>query len=312
MGHSDGLAGKDRLKSLSFGTFLALDRVGVHLLPKHYYTPVADRSWLRRRRSLWQRPVPMDTLTHWNLDEQLRWLDGICAPYRAEIHGESGLGIGPGYGAIEAQILYSFVRAAAPARVVEVGGGTSTSIICRAAERNAGEGRTAAHVTAVEPSPAPELERLPRTELVRSACQELEPAFFSDRLSAGDLLFIDSSHAVKTGSEVPFLYLRVFPSLPPGVIVHVHDVFLPYLYRPTVLHEYFDWQETTLLAALLAGNDRLDVLCCSSALHHERQSRLREILPDYRPAAMDGGLIAGAEFTTGHYPTSFWMQTAHG
>jgi len=303
------MRGRGIAKTLSFRTFLALDRVGVHLLPKHYYTPVADRTWLRSRRSLWQRAVPLDMLARWDLDEQLRWLEEICTPYQGEVRGESGEGVGPGFGPIEAQILYSFIRAGAPARVVEVGGGTSTSIISRAADRNASEGRSAAQITVIEPSPAPDLDALPRTEVIRSACQELEPGFFSDRLGAGDLLFIDSSHAVKTGSEVPFLYLWVIPSLRPGVIVHVHDVFLPYLYRPTVLYDYFDWQETTLLAALLAGNDGLRVLCCASALHHERSHRLREMLSDYSPASVEGGLIDGADFTNGHFPSSFWMQT---
>lgn len=296
-----------RIKDLTVRAFLALDAVGIHVVPKHYYTPIADRAWLRSHQHAWQRPLSLDRLTYWNLDDQLAWLERICGPYLDEIQGELGIGIGPGYGPIEAQILYCFVRVHAPARIVEIGGGTSTTVMSRAALRNRDEGRVESHLTVIEPNPARELEMMPDIEIVRSGCQELEPSFVTKRLGKGDLLFIDSSHAVKTGSELSHLYLSVIPSLPAGVVVHVHDVFFPYLYAPTVLHDYFDWQETTLLAGLLAGNNRLRPLCSGSALHHSRSADLAAILPDYRPAVLSRGLTNRS--SSGHFPAVFWMET---
>ncbi len=82
-------------------------------------------------------------------------------------------------------------------------------------------------------------------------------------LGAGDLLFIDSTHVVRTGSELAHIYLELIPRLQPGVVIHIHDIYLPYLYSPDIYESMFDWQETTLVAALLTGNPGLRVLALS-------------------------------------------------
>jgi len=299
-----------RLKDLSFRTFLVLDRGRVHLLPKHYYTPVADQTWLRANRSLWQRPAPLKGV-RWNLDEQLAWVEEMTAGHYSEVEGLSRHAalssdrVGPGYGAIESQVLHCFVRTAAPRRVVEVGGGMSTAIAVDAAHMNAAEGREETSVTTIDPFPRPAVADLP-VNLIREPAQSVPLALFQ-QLGRGDLLFIDSTHTVKTGSEVLRLYLEIVPTLRPGVIVHVHDIYLPYLYSPDVLSSYLDWQETALVLALLTGNEHLRVLCCLSALHHERADRLQRILRDYRPRRLVDGL-AGAE-GDGHFPSSLWLET---
>jgi hypothetical protein len=126
------------------------------------------------------------------------------------------------------------------------------------------------------------------------------------RLRPGDLLFIDSTHAVRTGSEVIRLYLEVLPRLRPGVLVHIHDIYLPYPFHPNVLGELFDWQETALLTALLTGNDSLEILTCLSALTVDRPGCLGEILPDLHARRLESGMQAGGE---GHYPASIWLRT---
>src|SRR5207247_7396668 len=68
------------LKRLSFGLFMLGDRVRVHVLPKHYHTPIPDYRWLRRNRSLWAGRASV-TGVHWDLDEQLRWIRDLCSPY---------------------------------------------------------------------------------------------------------------------------------------------------------------------------------------------------------------------------------------
>jgi hypothetical protein len=300
-----------RLKELSFATFTLLDRGRVHLLPKHYYTPVADRTWLRDNRSSWQHRAPM-TGVHWNLDEQLDWLETITSDNYAEVAGLArytaltSTPAGPGYGAIESQVLHCFIRTAAPRRVVEVGGGVSTMVSVEAASMNAAEGRGETAITTIEPFPSAALAELDSIRLIQASAQAAPPSVF-DELRAGDLLFIDSTHTVKTGSEVLRLYLEIVPVLPPGVVVHVHDVTLPYLYSPDVLSTYFDWQETSLLLALLTGNVRLRVRCCLSALHHDRPDALQRILSDYRQRRLVDGLFDEGE---GYFPSSLWLETA--
>ena len=80
----------------------------------------------------------------------------------------------------------------------------------------------------------------------------------TDQLGAGDILFIDSSHTVRIGGDVVHLFCEVIPRLAPGVIVHVHDIYLPYEYpRAWVEQLRWYWAEQYLLQALLAGNPRL-------------------------------------------------------
>ena len=106
---------KNLLKSASFATFFALDRVGVHLLPKWFYTPVPNYSWLRKNRDLWQRRTSLAGL-RWDLDEQLAWLGEVCEAYYHEVEGLGSYrkiapsGFGQGYGPLESQVLHCFIR----------------------------------------------------------------------------------------------------------------------------------------------------------------------------------------------------------
>jgi len=165
-----------------------------------------------------------------------------------------------------------------------------------------------AWVATIEPFPGRCLSGLKGIHLISKRVQELELSFF-DRLEAGDLLFIDSSHAVKTGSDVLFLYLEVIPRLRAGVVIHIHDIGLPYVYPRDVLSHFHAWQETALLVALLQGNQHLRVLCCLSALHYDRRAEMARILPDYRPQIETGEGLAEAD-PQGHFPSSIWLATA--
>jgi predicted O-methyltransferase YrrM len=301
------------LKSLTTVTFMGLDRVGLHFLPKHFYTPIPDYKWLRANRRYWDGRAPM-TGVHWQLDEQLAWLREICSPFVHEvaeltqIDELSRRGFGPGYGPIDAQVLHCFVRSRAPGRVVEIGSGVSTAVMVSASRANEREGRQGSQITIIDPYPTNALRQNLAVKVVRDQAQCVPRDLF-DELQDGDLLFIDSSHAVKVGSDVVRLFLEVIPQLPPGVTIHVHDVSLPYLYPRTVLSDYFGWQETTLLLALLTGNPCLWPLVSMSALHYDRRGALQEILPDYRPQEDDTGMRAGGWAGT-HFPDSMWIQVA--
>lgn len=299
-------------KSASVRAFLALDRVGLHVLPKHYYSSVPDMAWLRSHRQAWQKPAPMLGI-RWDLDEQIAWLRKICQPYYHEVKGlgryqatlDSGVGLG--YGPIESQVLHCFMRSVAPPTVVEIGGGVTTALMVEASEMNARDGGRASRYISVEPFPTPALERLSGVTHLKQPAQEVSPSVFEE-LSAGDLLFIDSTHVVKAGSDVLRIYLDIMPRLKPGVFIHIHDIFLPYLYSRDLMHNFFDWQETSLVLALLTNNPRLSVLCCESALHYERPRQLAEILSDYEPEPNDNGLSPNGR-RTGHFPSSLWLRT---
>lgn len=301
------------LQSISFRCFLALDRLGLHVLPKHFYTPVPDYAWLRQNQEFWTAPATLYGV-HWDLDEQLAWLRRICEPYRHEVAGLSGYeaitqgAVGPGYGPIESQVLHCFIRSYRPRRIVEIGSGVSTFCMLAAAERNAADGGRASAITCVEPYPSRPLSESRRIKLLQKPCQTAAFDIF-DALGAEDLLFIDSSHAVKVGSDVVRIYLDIVPRLAAGVLIHIHDIYLPYLYsRSTLSHWFGASQETALLLALLTHNPHLRVLASLSALHYDRSSELKAILPDYNPRANVGGLH-GPIASGAHFPNSIWLQT---
>ncbi|NMO90381.1 class I SAM-dependent methyltransferase [Actinomycetospora sp. TBRC 11914] len=283
------------------------ERLGVRVQPVHYYSEVPDRRALRRDRG-WARRI--DVSGHgWDLDAQLAWLGEVCGPYVPEVAGldawrDLGSDRGPGYGPVESQVLHGVVRSLAPARILEVGSGVSTVIARGAADRNVAEGRRPTAITCIEPFPRDALRALAGVHVVADRAQDADRAHF-DALGAGDVLFIDSTHALRTGSELARLYLEILPRLAEGVVVHIHDVYLPYLHTPDVLDNVFDWQETTLLAALLTDNPRLRVLACESVLHHDRPEALAGVLPDYRPRRMHDGLYTDG--SADHFPSSIWL-----
>jgi len=102
--------------------------------------------------------------------------------------------------------------------------------------------------------------------LIEKKVEDIDLEFFS-QLDSSDILFIDSSHTVKIGGDVNYLFLEVLPRLKPGVIVHVHDIFLPFDYRRDWVKDQFRfWTEQYLLQAFLSFNAEFKVLMCNSYL----------------------------------------------
>ncbi len=122
---------------------------------------------------------------------------------------------------LDAAAAYALVRRLRPSRIVEVGSGHSTRFLARAVADAGYDGR----ITAIDPAPRADLEGLP-IDLLRESLPAAGDAPFRG-LAAGDFLMIDSSHILMPGSDVDFLFGRVLPALPAGVVVQVHDVFLP-------------------------------------------------------------------------------------
>ena len=119
------------------------------------------------------------------------------------------------------------------------------------------------------------------------------------------MLFVDSTHTVKPGSEVNRIILEVLPRLQAGALVHFHDITFPYDYPPDILDRtLFFWNESALLLALLTGNSSLSVLFAMSMLHDSAPRTVSNRLPHYRPMAMDKGLRS----RDGHYPTSIYLR----
>jgi hypothetical protein len=143
--------------------------------------------------------------------------------------------------------------------MVEVGCGHSSLLSAHVNTRWLG-GKT--EILCIEPYPPDFLKELPPglSRLIPERVEQtgIEPFL---ALQPGDFLFVDSSHVSKTGSDVNYLYLEVFPRLAPGVIIHLHDIFIPAEYPQSwVLEEQRSWNEQYLLQAMLMHSNAFRVL----------------------------------------------------
>ena len=127
-------------------------------------------------------------------------------------------------------------------------------------------------------------------------------------LGPGDILFVDSTHTVSVGSDVNYVILEVLPRLRAGVLVHFHDITMPYDYAPTVLsRDLFFWTESVLVHAYLADNPRFRILAACALLHDRARNRLQQVVPTYSaPLPTERGLAA--DDAEGTYPSSLWLE----
>jgi hypothetical protein len=144
-------------------------------------------------------------------------------------------------------------------------------------------------------------------ELIARPIQEVPLEYFT-KLQADDIVFIDSNHVVRTGSEVNYIVLELLPIIPKGVLVHFHDIYLPYDYDRDVLRNFVHPNETALVAAFLACNTRYKILFALSMLHYGRRQEMQSVLPEYRPESDWRGMRDGEYDPAKHFPSSLWMR----
>lgn len=260
-------------------TYRAWERAGVTPIRHHYYQPVFDAHLVPEEVWTFRDPltgVDLNVASQLNLlhqfrhrNELARFPHGTPTEPLGFFHGNRS------FDGIDAEVLYLVLRHFRPRRVVEVGSGWSTRLILTALRQNAAEG-VPGRLTCIEPYEQPWLEQLP-VELHRVCVETLPISFFAD-LEAGDVLFIDSSHTIRVGGDVTYLYLQVLPALKPGVLVHIHDVFLPWEYPQLYFRDLrWFWTEQFLLRAFLTFNHAYEVLLSLHYLAREHREALMEV-----------------------------------
>lgn len=147
----------------------------------------------------------------------------------------------------DADVLYMMVRENAPKQVLEIGCGQSTRVTRQAII----DGGLNTQLNAIDPFPRKKITHLV-DHFTPDVLEAADPAVF-DTLGAGDILFIDSSHQVRMANDVAHLFCKIIPALKPGVLIHVHDIFLPYEYPKRFFYDCPGWGEQYVLHALLQG-----------------------------------------------------------
>jgi len=255
---------------------------GFHVTPAHFYQPVPEIRTLPE--TLWDRPselVGIDINEPVQLDLMREHFPKFREEYlqfpteptqkRGCFYLNNGL-----FGGLDALVAYCMVRHFRPRLIVEIGSGFSSLILAEALAKN-----NEHNLICIDPSPQTFLKENFRglKSLIEKRVQDIDVDFFS-QLDPGDILFIDSSHTVKIGGDVNYLFLEVLPRLKPGVIVHVHDIFLPFDYpREWVLHQHRFWTEQYLLQTFLMFNSEFEVLMANNYLNNFRQEDLKATFP---------------------------------
>ena len=264
---------------------------GLHVLPVHYYSPIPNTEVSAVSSKSSQDSVPGIDL---QIDSALSLLaalsDGFGEEYRSfdrqpvDDPRQFTLANG-GYGAGDAEVYYAMLRRLKPRRIVEIGCGFSTLVAQKAFTQNQAENPDyeCAYIC-IEPFLPDYLDPLPGhvSKLVEKGVQDVPLDVFED-LEAGDILFIDSTHVTARGSDVVYEYLEILPRLKPGVIIHIHDIFLPRDYPAEWMKQgRFFWNEQYLLQAFLLHNDDYEVILPSHALytfHYDAFERAVPSLP---------------------------------
>jgi predicted O-methyltransferase YrrM len=267
-------------------------RVGFHPVRLHYYQPIPRYESVPESTFTARRELPgvhvdpesvrttLKSLARFGAEATWTRTPALRGIYTADNQN---------FGFSSAALLHTMIRSHGTRKVVEIGGGYSSLITLGALEKNRPDGGY--RFVCVEPYPfdwlAEEIRKRGRAaELINRAVEQLDPKTLTD-LDANDILFIDSSHCVRLASDVNFLFLQVLPRLKPGVIVHVHDVYIPYEY-PRV-HFYgrnkLFWNEQYLLEAMLSENPHWDVILPGYLVQLDMEADFEAAFPHYDPSA---------------------------
>lgn len=297
--------------------FYEAEADGAHLLPVHYYNPIPDTN--RIPETTWQRPLDFGEAIELRVEAQLalmselsRWMAELADVPAFEREAGGFYWLNRWFPPQDARTYYGLLRRYRPRLVVEIGGGYSTMVAARAAVLNG-----ATELVCIEPNPGPALRAgFPGlATLLESPLQQVEVTIF-DRLQAGDVLFVDSSHAGGIGSDVNHIFFRILPRLRAGVLVHFHDIFTPWDYpRSWAKERRLFFTEQYLLQAFLMFNRCYDVLLLNSFLAREHGELVTRCLgpppntSDYAAAAESDPALAARRRLRGDPPTaSAWIR----
>ena len=170
---------------------------------------------------------------------------------------------------LDGAVAYGLVRALKPQRIIEIGSGHSTRFMTQAIR----DGELSTHFHSVDPAPRRAIDDI-CSEVTRQTVDQFDPAKFL-ALAANDILFIDGSHIAMPGTDVDYLITQVLPGLASGVVVHIHDIFLPNGYPED--WRWRSYNEQSFLAALLSGGERYRVLLPNAYLRRHQPQLLENV-----------------------------------
>lgn len=264
-----------------------LERYKTYHPPGHYYSPVPDKEYVRNNAGrIFDRS--MKTLPGIDLreNEQLSLLEKFKG-YYSEIFFtaekvpsnrywyKNGL-----FSYSDAIFLHSMMRYLSPKRIIEAGSGFSSAVMLDTNEKNF---NNSIDMLLIEPYPV-NLDRLTKDfpkhyRMIPSFVQDVPIETFRE-LEKDDILFIDSTHVSKAGSDVNYILFEILPALKEGVIIHFHDVFYPFEYPQAWIEKGFAWNEDYMLRAFLMYNTNFEIIFFNTFIEQFHRDWLQKNMPD--------------------------------
>jgi predicted O-methyltransferase YrrM len=258
----------------------------------HYYSTVISIEDIKRRQNeIWKFPLPESINgIELKVKEQLQLLKHL-EKYYAELpfDGNKVKSLRYNYrnnyySYNDGIILYSMIRHYKPKNIIEIGSGYSSAVMM---DTNDLSFQGSIDISLIEPFPNDRLYSLLKTsdnekvEIIERDVQKVPLDIFK-KLKLGDILFIDSTHAVKTGSDVNYILFEVLPVLSSGVLVHFHDIYYPFEYPKQWVMNGIGWNETYFLKSFLMYNNEFDIIFFSDYLHKYHKESFKDMPLTYR------------------------------
>jgi len=249
--------------------------IGIFPIKDHYYEPMFNASKEIKESLRLDRSLPgLD----FNIEAQLELLSKL--EYSSELSRIPEDGV-PGnsfffnngfFSHGDAEFYYNIIRHFRPLKIIEIGSGNSTLIAEMAASKNCVDFLSSkCEITCIEPYEMKWLENM--DVIVKRDVVENIPVSFFSQLNKNDILFIDSSHMIRPQGDVLYELLEILPTLKPGVLIHIHDIFTPKNYPDQwIIKDHRFWNEQYLLEAFLSCNKDFTIVGSLNYLHHNHRS----------------------------------------
>lgn len=263
------------------------DGVRMEFEPGHFYSSVSSPTDIEDHFQKLQKVSPASISgVDMNLEVQQEWLEKVIAqfahcPFKIEKLEHLRYNFeNPYFMYSDGVFLHGIMRELAPKRVVEIGSGYSSAEML---DINELFFNNAVELSFIDPYPERlnSLLREKESEKVRiyaKKVQDVSEAPWAE-LESGDILFVDSSHVSKCGSDVNFIFFEIFPKLRPGVVVHVHDIFPHFEYPRNWPEGGRSWSEAYLLRAFLSFNSSFEILAWVPFLVEHFKERIDQGIP---------------------------------
>jgi len=242
----------------------------------HFYSPIISIEDIKKKEAEIWKNVEIDGVLGINLrtEEQIKLVTQFTQYYneipfktekqtniRYQFENEY-------YSYTDGIILYSIIRHYKPKKIIEIGSGYSSAVML---DTNEFFFKNQIDLTFIDPYSERLFSILKQEDKQKIKVNETDVQLISldvfKKLESGDILFVDSTHVTKTGSDVNYILFEILPILNSGVLIHFHDIFYPFEYPKEWVFRGFNWNEDYILKAFLMYNDKFEIKLFSEYLH---------------------------------------------